>query len=498
MSRPVVRLLLASSLCVRPATSLALISIAKGNQPVKNLGWPTGTEAVANLPSRLGFMAGPPGGEYHFQYHCQSTDQFNRALEKFGCIRVPRPIRTSIASIEGRRTRIMDQKPLLLVVHDGPKKGSGRYATDFGKRVDWTFTIWSPENFHRSFSRLRGRYGWGHPNYRQPVPPPRIDVYVGGGGPIEWDEVRVPEKVRVMDQRRAAANAAHDRGVIRGGVYDMATHRIIPGAEVILRKRAEDRRMEDVRQMVTDDTGSFEMPAIAEGYYSVCVRKEGYAGRLAAVFNNDTGHACLELDVLLSRAVSLKGAVTDEEGHPFNGVEVQTTGTLGIDGLGYQCADRPSAVSDEQGRFELGPLPEGFVTVRGRSSGMHQIRIEPDEAPFELMTKPWTRRKIEEIRIIMGGSGGIYGRVMGTDGLPPTRNFMVELTPEGGHKVGSWGGTVRCREGGKFEFKGVPPGKYELVARPNPGSRREATTPQEITVQPGKACEIEIRSAHAR
>ena len=497
-SKPLALLLLASSLCLQPAPSLALISVGKGNSPVKNLGWPTRTEAVANLPSRLGHTAGPAAGEYHFQYHCQGTVDFNNALEKFGAIRLPRTTRISNASIEDQRVRIVDHKPLLLVVHDGPKDRSDRHGVDFGKRVDWTFTVWSPESFYRQFSRPEGWFFSDHLHYRQPVPPPRIDVYVAGDGPIEWDEVSVPPNVRVIDKRRSASAHAHDGGVVRGRVFSMATHQVIAGAEITLSKRVERRQWQDVRQMVTDDTGAFEMPATAEGYYRVCVRKEGYAGRSVAAFNNHTGHACLELDVLLSREVSLKGTVTDEEGHPINGVEVRISTVLGIDGLGYQCADRPRTVSDEQGRFELGHLPEGFVTVKARSPGMHQIRIQPDEALFELMTKPWTRQKDVEVRIVMGGTGGVYGRILGTDGLPPTREFIVELMPEGGHKVGSWGGSMQCREGGKFEFNGVPPGKYELVARPNPGSQREATIPQKVTVQPGKACQIEIRSAHAR
>jgi len=490
----------AGFLCVGPTASLALIEVAKGNKPVKNLGWPTGTEAVANLPSRLGFTVGPPfgGGEYHFKYHCKDTAEFSRALDKFGTIRAPRTARQSLQSIGGQRSWIMDDKPLLLVVHDWPKGRSERGAVEDGKRVDWTFTVWVARNFHRLFSHPKGTYGSDHPNYRQPVPPPRIDVYVGGEGPIEWDEVRVPSNVRVIDQRRSAATASQDGGVVRGGVYDMATRQLIAGAEVTLSKRAESRQWQDVRQIVTDDLGAFEMSAIAEGYYRVCVRKEGYAARLVAVFHNQTGHASLDLDALLSRAASLKGTATDEEGYPLNGVEVRTRAILGIDGLGYQCADEPRAVTDEQGRFELAPLPEGFVAIRGRSPGMHQIRIQPDEDLLDVPAKRWPGRKDREVRIIMGGTGDVCGKVLGMDGLPPTRKFIVQLMPEGGHKIGSWGGTARCRKGGHFEFNGVPPGKYELTARPNPGRTRDASAPQKITVEAGKACQVEIRSAHAR
>jgi len=385
-------------------------------------------------------------------------------------------------------------------VHDRPKRQSNAYGIDFGKRIDWTFTVWAPEHFHRLFSHPYVKFLSASPNYRQPVPPPRIDVYAGEGGPIEWDEVSVPPKVRVIDRRRSATKSADSGRVVRGSVYSMATHQVIAGAEVTLSKRVERRRFEDVRQVVTDATGAFEMTAIGEGDYRVYVHKEGYAGRLVADFDSRTGHACLDLDILLSRAVSLEGTVTDEEGHPLSGVEVRASTALGINGLGYQCAEWPRAVSDEHGRFQLGPLPEGFVTVSGRSQGMYQVRIEPDKPLFELTTKPWTERKDKGILIIMGGTGGVYGRVLGTDGLPPTREFIVELIPEGRplHQPGSWGSSMQCRKDGKFEFSGMRPGKYELVAKPNPGSRKEATTPQKITVQAGKARQVEIRSDHAR
>ncbi len=91
----------------------------------------------------------------------------------------------------------------------------------------------------------------------------------------------------------------------------------------------------------------------------------------------------------------------------------------------------------------------------------------------------------------------IQGTVVDTKGNPPTRRFLVELEPEGGGKLGSWGGSMRIKEDGSFAFKGVPPGAYVLVGRPNPMRKGEATDPQSIVITAGKAVTLILRSEHA-
>jgi len=71
-------------------TASALISIALGNDPVRDAGWPEGTLAVANLKCRVAWWEGPPygGGERHFLYR-GNTDTFIQALAAFADIRSP-------------------------------------------------------------------------------------------------------------------------------------------------------------------------------------------------------------------------------------------------------------------------------------------------------------------------------------------------------------------------------------------------------------------------
>ncbi len=137
-----------------PARVSAMISFSTGNRPVENKGWPTGTEEVANLTSRVVSVSGPGMGEYYFGYRCNDTAEFNVALKKFSAIRAPRSTRRSI-SMDGS-IDIIDDKPLLLVVHDYCEDITKRYGWTFLKgRLDWTFVVWVAEDFYRNFNRPR-------------------------------------------------------------------------------------------------------------------------------------------------------------------------------------------------------------------------------------------------------------------------------------------------------------------------------------------------------
>lgn len=476
-----------------PAAVLALSSISTGNTPVENSGWPTGTEDVANLTSRVGHMEGPSGGEHYFAYRCNDAAGFNAALETFSAIRVPRTTRRSI-SLDGRAD-IIDDKPLLLVAHDYREDDEKRAGWAFLKeRVDWTFAFWVAESFYRHFGGSLGRAFSDHPYYRQPVPPPRIDVYVGGDGPIVWEEVRVPSNVRVIDKRAAAAPVdVAPGGVVRGRLFDMATHQVIAGADVVVMKRAEPRGFRETARTKSDDTGAFQVQGIPEGYYAIQVEADGYAGRSVGPYDNRSGCSYHDFDALLAKAGSLRGQVVDTRGEPVRGVKVVARETWGIDGLSYRCSRKPMATTDEGGRFELHALPRGSVSLRCREPSLHQKSVSSEL--FAVGTNPWD--KPEEATIVVEGTGTVSGKVVGDDGKPPGRAFIVEIEPKGGGGVGTWGGSVQCKEDGAFEFQGVPPGEYVLIAKPNPMREGEASEPKPVTISAGGTVGLEIVSHHA-
>ncbi len=196
------------------------------------------------------------------------------------------------------------------------------------------------------------------------------------------------------------------------------------------------------------------------------------------------------MDFLLGKRASLKGVVTDVEGNAIPGVGVIARELIGIDGFGYKCVDEISANTDGEGQFELSGLPEGFAHLRCRAASLNQ-RTSIFEL-YEVSPKPWKEPEI--IKIIMVGTAIVKGEVVGQDGEAPTREIIVELEPKGGHKRGSWGGSMQCKEDGGFEFAGVPPGEYLIIAKPNPMREGEASKPILVVIRVGDVVEVQIVS----
>jgi hypothetical protein len=75
-------------------------------------------------------------------------------------------------------------------------------------------------------------------------------------------------------------------------------------------------------------------------------------------------------------------------------------------------------------------------------------------------------------------------------GKKPTVQYMVEVEPEEGSGIGKWGGSGNVDAEGTLTFTHIPPGRYAVVARPNPGSVND-TTPRVIAeIEPGETAEV--------
>jgi len=56
---------------------------------------------------------------------------------------------------------------------------------------------------------------------------------------------------------------------------------------------------------------------------------------------------------------------------------------------------------------------------------------------------------------------------------------------------------MQCKKDGTFEFKGVPPGEYIVVAKPNPMREGEASEPKLVTITVGGIVDLEIVNDYA-
>ncbi|MBM4041931.1 MAG: carboxypeptidase regulatory-like domain-containing protein, partial [Planctomycetes bacterium] len=437
----------------------AVRHLVDGNRPVENPGWPLGAEKVANLPSRLGGWE--RDGEWHFLYRCKDNAEFSEALALFAAIRTPR---------------------LELYVHDGlgparfGKKGKGELG------ADWTFTVWRPESWHRLYNNPERSYDFGNLNFRTPVAPPRIDVYLGGGA-IVWQGGRVPEKIRVIDRRaQAAPIELVGGGLIRGDVYDMATGQAMAGAEITLLKSKDRREWEEVRRLQADALGSFEIAKIPYGgFYMATIRAKGYASR-GRSYDLDENEPFEESIIELVREAGLRGIVTDAAGKPLPGVGVSAFTLLGIDGQRYHCPDAQTLTTSAEGRFEFRSLPKGHAQIRTNAPSMQQAT-----SIFALYPVP-----SKDIRIVMTGTAIVRGSVVEKNGDPPADIAHIHLEAAGPVRIGKWGGSMECSPDGRFEFKGVPPGEYILSAKPILPGQPPDPNAKTITIKAGDTVDIQL------
>jgi hypothetical protein len=462
-------------LCFASTSSVASIEVSRDNSPIMNMGWPLGAERVANLSSRFIYWAGASSGngQYQFLYRCSNTAQFNQSLKVFSEIRSPK---------------------LELVVHDGPEhssylKTSSGDETQDAARVDWTFTVWIPKSWHGLYNNPKSVFLSDSSNFRKPVPSPRIDVYIGGGA-IGWDKVDLPDvaNIQLIDKRADSAPLKPlGGGLVRGDVYDMATGQPIAGAEITLAKYDGLKGWDELSRATTDDLGSFSIEKIPAGRYEIRIRARNFAPRKQGMYYNK-GNTYHEFIAQLMHQESIKGIVTDPDGIPISGVVVSPMYTLAIDGLGYPCADAKPATTDDEGRFEIRGLPEGFAQLNCRGPSLSQVT-----SSLELYEVPASFHDSSDgIRIVMTRTGIVRGRVIGSNGTAPASEVYVSIDYPGGPRVGKWGGSVTCKDDGTFEFKGVPPGEYVVSA--NPGLLIHGSDPDAkfISVKKDETVEVEI------
>jgi 5-hydroxyisourate hydrolase-like protein (transthyretin family) len=445
-------------LCAQAATALIFTG---GADPIeRDHGWPDGSLKLANLPTRQSWWAGPPfgtGSMYEFQYYCKSTAEFNEALEVFAAIKAKR---------------------LELVVHNGPRAG---YVPGGKKdrQPDWTFTVWNAEDWDRLYNKGKGLFMSDHPNYGKSVDPPRVEAYIGGGA-IVWKDVKVPEKITVIDKRPGSvAKKFAGKGLVRAKVLDIATKKPIEGAQVVIADSSRDVNPEEPIKALTDKDGRVQIAQVPLGKYNVSVIAEGYATRQIGYYGNSPAEY-YQFETALAGVGAISGVVVDAEGVPIKNARVYVRDTVGPDELGYASPD-VEVFTDEDGKFRLFPLPKGFASIRCRVPNMYLTN-----SIFDKYSVP-----SDNIKLVVTGTSTVRGKVYTKDWQTPEKTLHVTIRPVG-EQAGKWGGSARVREDGTFEFTGVPPGDYLVGIGGMIESEEEKKRATLVSVQGSKIYEVEL------
>jgi hypothetical protein len=446
--------------------AVALITGGEGNEPLHDPGWPAGAAAIFNHPGRVAWWEGPPlgGGQWHAE--CRGDAKALNA------------VLADLAKLGAKTKRV--------VVHDGvgrsfwlnPNRQPGKADN---AKIDWVFIVWQRASWEQVRALPAGLNPL-KPGEAVGDPPAQIDVYAGGN--VRWADVVVPPGLEVVDERLEAHGfSLADGTVLEGNVIDLANKQ--PIAARIELQRIEPQPAGGYKYTPAADTtagagGHWVMKNAPQGWHQVVASAHGYVPRIVAHGQFDDQPVWQSHDSGLSRPAAVSGKVTDRGGQPLAGVEVQLHEVATLDGGGYESPHQYNAKTDAEGRFRIEETPIGTARIWIRKQGYVRPRlglaIKMPQEDVELMML-----RSSQLRVTID-----FSKTTRPDA------YIIELEPEGGSVVGSWGGSANIDANNHFSFTDVPPGRYILKGRPNPGAENQQTEPTTVVLLGGDTVEVTL------
>ena len=452
------------SLSGRPAW--ALIFGAEGNNPITDPGWPKGAAAVFNTEFRVAYWEGPPfgGGQYHAE--CRGDHvKLQRVLDDF-------------AKIDTPFKRV--------VLHDGVGRSfwlnpNGEQANVEKAKIDWVFMVWQPER--RQIQR-RLPVGMSAVGKRDPTILAQLDVYTGGS--IQWKNVTVPEGVDVVDQRLESHGfTVEDGTVLEGKVIDVATNKPIKASLMLLKIEPQPTGgylYPKSAEVDTDAEGRWVLKKAPAGRFQLVLMADGYVSRVIGYGNYDDQPQWTEHNSGLSTPGQVTGRVVDQQGNPLVDAEVRIDDIDVKNVGGYELPDRSAIKTDHEGRFAFDSLPIGTATVRVDKPGFvrpglgEKIAIPTADLKLEMQASAKLRVTVDFSATKQAG------------------NYLVQIVPEGGEKVGKWSGSGNIDATNVITFENIPAGPYVVSGMPNPGSSDQKTDPMNLDLKGGETKELTIKA----
>jgi protocatechuate 3,4-dioxygenase beta subunit len=303
---------------------------------------------------------------------------------------------------------------------------------------------------------------------------------------------------------------------VQGTVVTAAGAEPLRGARVVL--TGADGRQAHTYSASTDGEGRFCLSEVAGGRYRFQASKNGYVAQGYHPDGSAGQDAVLELldgqqidKVLfrLSRAAVIQGRITDENGEPVAGVQVEALAFKAppawqaMPSVKSQWVAVKSASTNDLGEFRLFGLPPGSYYVAAIESGMGDLASGLAVSVSEL-TVSWVsgdggalsfeseqqgnhhpptyypgvtqRSQAQRIHVAPGQETridislrpektvAVSGRVIDPAGKPAAQTFVAIQPQERQNTFSDFGHSGLTDAQGKFEIKGVLPGAYTASA----------------------------------
>lgn len=461
-------LALAMALILVPR-AVALITGGEGNAPIADPGWPKGAAAIFNNKARIAWWEGPPfgGGQWHAE--CRGDAK-------------------ALSAVLADFARL-DVKTRRVIVHDGVGHSfwlnpNHEPAKEAAAKMDWMFMVWQPA----SWERLRKLPGDLNPTATRDAdtgPPAQIDVYSGGN--LRWSDVTVPVGLEVSDERLEAHGFTPADGIVlEGKVLDLATKKPIAAKMQLQRVESQAKggyHYPIVAETTADAHGRWVLKKAPAGWYRVVIEADGFVPRVAGYAQFDDQARWSSYECGLSRPAPVSGRVTDDAGQSLADVDVQLRDVMSDIGGRYESPHESSFKTDANGRFHADQVPVGRTTIWLSKFGHCRPGLgQPIKTPAENVELVMIKSARLRVRIDFGGKARPEG-------------YLVQIEPEGGSAVGTWGGSGNIDAHNELSFADIPPGRYILHGQPNPSTGNQQTKPLPIDLKGGRLTEITISAA---
>jgi Carboxypeptidase regulatory-like domain len=444
----------------------ALIRGGEGNDPVTDPGWPKDAAAVFNIKSRIAYWEGPPFGGGQFHAECRGdTEAFQKVMVDF-------------AKIDTPFKRV--------VLHDGIGRSfwlnpNGEKDKTEKAKIDWIFMVWQPESRKRQRQLPVGMSAVGK---RDPLVLAQLDVYTGGS--VNWANVKVPEGLDLIDQRLEVHGFTLEDGVVlEGKVVDVDTNAPLKATlelQKIEPQKEGGYRYTKLAQASTDAQGRWVVKKAPQEWCRLVLNANGYVARVIGYAKYDNEPQWSEHNSKLSRPGIVAGRVVDSQGGPLSDVTVRIDNVDVKNIGGYEIPDESTAKTDDEGRFSFASIPISTVTVRVYKTGYVRPglgpMIEVPAADLKLEMQPAARIKV----------------TVDFSAAKRPGQYLVNIEPEGGQKIGSWGGSGQIDDNNIITFENVPEGKYVIYGRPNPSSNDQTTEQKTFDLRGGETTNVTLKA----
>ncbi len=235
-----------------------------------------------------------------------------------------------------------------------------------------------------------------------------------------------------------------------------------PTDEIERWQRLQDDPVE--RTASTDSSGRFEVAGLPEGRIDLTVEAFGWATARVPGIAVERQRGVADLGtVILRREAKIVGRVQDGDGNPVSGATLTIVPDDPILALaasdGTRGSTEPDALSDSDGRFEIGGLARG-----------QRVKLRVDCSGFGLLVLPAVRAGGDPVVATLSRTRALAGRVSGSDGSSISGALVRVDTLEALRVAGAQfinatrpsSLSGRSGEDGRFVLRGLDPGRLRL------------------------------------